>query len=249
MRRWVIILGAALAGVLLAASTARASSGPPVKPPRGPNQKRLRELLGHVADYGALPGFERFAEAVALGESSFNPDARNESALESRQAEAGLDGALGRGFYEQNPSVVDDRGAWTFGSGGWFGFLPSTALAAGGRDGPWAQAHPRAIFDPVESIVMAADYAARILRHYVSDLPAREQTWMALRRGWVRPALAADWQERNPRSIETRKRFERRLQTALGWTPAQARAFANRPVGIGTYDGPERLLDFLRSRS
>lgn len=238
-----LVLWGAVLGLLFATGTAKASG--PERPASREGQEELRSYLETLHEAGALPGFRIFAEAVARRESGFNSQAKNTSPTEAAAAARLFDGARSRGHFADNPHV-GDRSAWTFGSGGWFGFLPSTGLAQGGHEGPWQQAHPSTIFDPIESTAMAAAYAAAIIRNYFDRLPASERNWLAVRRGWRSIALIPDWREEKETSRGVRKRFLEDIRRVTGWDEATAEVFAESPAKLGTYGGAQWARDLLR---
>lgn len=237
---WIV---AVLAGLVLLPSVAGASGG--VRPPvRSAGRRKLEPLLEEVEAAGAIPGIRTFALAVALRESRFRSSAANDSASEAKAAARLLRGALSRGFFANNPTIQTDRDAWTFGSGGWFGFLPATGMAAGGKRGPFANAGPWLIFEPVPSVVMlAANISA--LMHRVRKLPPEHQNWFAVRRGWKSPRLVADYTGENETSRRVNARLVEDLARANGISEAEARAFASRRVRMGNYQGARWLLDRL----
>lgn len=205
---------------------------------------------------GALPGFAAFATAAAQTESGGNNlvgmgesqgilpanvelhSGTSWSANEADAACAGWEGARSRGFYEDNPY---DWRYWCFGSGGWFGLLPSTGLSAGGTKGVFANESPFVVFDPLPSIVMLADFVKRVVMGpSFQNLPYGEQNWLAVRRGMKGSFLIDDYNEEDDRSRGVRERFEDALVAVnispdFLWTRAE----------VGDYPGAANLLDWL----
>lgn len=214
-------------------------SRPRVEKSAPKTSKDLVRLLEPIEDAGMLPGFRAFAQAVARRESSFNNRAKNTSATEARAAARAYDRAIERGYFRGN---TNPRARWVFGSGGWFGFLPATGLAQGGTDGPFRLGSPDLVFDARSSVAMAAEYAAAIIRNYLDGVPRQHRTWLAVRRGWASPSLAADWQEKNERSRAVRQRFELDLMRCCGLRPADL------PLAtLGTYRGIGGVIRVLGS--
>lgn len=138
--------------------------------------------LAARAEPWVAPGFAAFAEAVARGESGFNNEAVNPADApyacklwENNRAKR----------YKNNP--FGERW-WCWGSGGWFGFLPATALAAPG----FHDSSPMLVFSPEASIALLADFVRRIP---LSDLPPEHRNWLAVRRFMAGNIVGFDWQE------------------------------------------------------
>lgn len=205
---------------------------------------------------GALPGFAAFATAAAQGESRgnnltglgesqgilpSNVELNSGTNLSQREADAscaGWEGARSRGFYQNN---TYDWRYWCFGSGGWFGLLPSTGLSAGGTQGPFADASPFVVFDPIPSMVMMADFVKRVVKGpSFQNLPYGEQTWLAVRRGMAASSLIGDYAEEKTRSTQVRER----LEDALVAVDIDPDFMWTRPE-VGEYPGAANLLDWL----
>lgn len=243
---------AAVGALALAASGTRRSQGraPPARLGGGLDDVWAWGMW--VESLGALPGFATFASAAARTESrGDNLKARglnlgilpsnvslNKDKDDSDAACSIWKGASGRGYYEGTP--YDSR-YWCFGSGGWFQFLPAVGLAAGGTKGPFQKASPFLVFDPIESMVMMADFAKRIIKGKAfRNLPYGEQNWLAVRRGMAATTLVQDYDESVPRSVKTRERFHAALvdigaDPDFMWTRAE----------VGDYPGAKALLDYL----
>lgn len=209
---------------------------------------------------GALPGFSAFAPAVAYTESggknlvglgidygAMPPNVKLRTGTKGADNEAKAacnlwKGAVGRGYYGDNPY---DWRYWCFGSGGWFGFLPATGLSAGGVHGPFADQSPHLVFEPLESVVMLADFVKRVIRNPVfKAMPPVHQNWLAVRRGMAASSLIDDYNEEHERSPGTRERFDRAL-AETGTDPD----FMWERAEEGDYPGATHLLDWLYDNS
>jgi hypothetical protein len=205
---------------------------------------------------GALPGFAAFATAAAQGESRGNNltglgesqgilpgnvELNSGSSLSQREADAscaGWEGARSRGFYADN---TYDWRYWCFGSGGWFGLLPSTGLSAGGTKGPFANESPFVVFDPISSVVMMADFVKRVIKgDRFQALPYGEQNWLAVRRGMKGSALISDYGE----TKDSSRRVRERLEDALVAVDIDPDFMWTRPE-VGDYPGAAALLEWL----
>jgi hypothetical protein len=241
----------ALGGRRRAGGGARAPAVPP-----GGGLDAVRTWGEWVEEAGALDGFARFATAAAYTESKGNnlvglgadlgglpanvrlKTKGSTAANEAAKACAGWKAAKKRGFYQNNPYGSN---RWCFGSGGWFAFLPSTGLSAGGTKGPYANADPFLVFYPVDSVVMMADFVARILRGgSFQNLPHGEKTWLAVRRGMAGSKLVSDYDEEYERSARVRQR----LEEALVETGTDPDFMWERPR-LGTYPGAEGIRRWL----
>ena len=201
-------VGAALGAMGGSSSSSGGSSGGGGVPPSGPEQQgyaRIREL-GVLA--GLAPAYRDFLVFCAYGESRGNnlvglgiparypPWTKTHadwlakgkpapSTAQSNEAKAARTG------YNNNKAWL--AGCWpedfyTFGSGGWFGLLPSSGLAVF-RNTALACQHPWSIFDPATSVIMAMGFIRR-LRGW-SQFKANP-TMLALRVGWGAPSKMND---------------------------------------------------------
>jgi hypothetical protein len=249
----------ALAAAAVLAFSAGRRGGPGSRAPAA-------SLTGGLADVqawgdwveatGALPGFATFATAAAKTESGGNnriglgedqgilPEnvklntGTSGAANEAKAACNLWEGAQTRGYYVNNPY---DWRYWCFGSGGWFGLLPATGLAAGGPGGPYAEASPFLVFDPIESVVMIADFAKRVIKsNGFQSLPEGERNWLAVRRGMAASSLIDDYNEDSERSAKVRERFEDAL-IAVGVSPD----FMWTRAEVGDYPGAANLREWL----
>lgn len=232
--KWLI--GAALVtGAVLLSRPAKAR--PPVL---GGGYAQIRQLGSVVEPH--IPGFSNFAVAVARRESR-----GDNLALGTHDA-----GAACRGFernaesrFAANPYPKE---AWCKGSGGWFGFIPSTALAAPGFE----NLNPDLIHDPKASVAMLADYIRRLGR-MLKRLPAAERTWLAVRRFMAGNTVGLDWTEQKvlntdtdgiPRAAKVRERFAKDLQatgTPPSWMNQRARVDDSYPGALSLWHQMEVL--------
>jgi hypothetical protein len=208
----------------------------PITPGKGTSSSaqatRIRRLGNAVEAAGTLPGFATFAVAAAFTESIWSSTAHNTSPSEVDSSCRLYHGALKRGFYAANPNPESE---WCIGSGGWFGLMPATGLAAGGPKGPFARDSPRLIFDPIPSVVMLADFVRRLVKNYGAD------SWLAVRRGMASPGLVKDGGETHKRSLGVRSRFEKALRKS-GADPS----FMFKKPDTSGYPGAAELLRRLK---
>jgi hypothetical protein len=180
-----------------------------------------------------MPGFAKFALAVAKNESRGNNLAVNNSSSEAKAACRGYDNNPGK--YGDNPY---GRGRFCFGSGGWFGFLPSTALAAPS----FRNEDPYLIFDPAASVALLADYVRRVKNGFWGKLPTSCRNWLTVRRFMASNKVGFDCDETNyDRSYKVRERFARDLKYH-GFNPN----FMYTPVTIGNWPGDWAMYQILR---
>lgn len=192
---------AALAGVALASVGDRGprSVSPDIaRPPK--SSGTLREIAETVEDKIGIPGFADFAEAVAWNESRGNPDAINDSRAEASAAARGYDENVRRYGSSGFP-----RSRYVWGSGGWFGFLPSTALA----DPAWQNADPLLVLDRVGSVVLLAAFVQRIERNWFRKIPPEHRNWWTIRRFLGSNLRGLDWREEMEGTPGRRLRFAR----------------------------------------
>ena len=218
------------AGVIGVAKVAKASS-PDVDLPEQPGGfAAIRTLGTHLEALGAPDGFTEFALIFATSESGGNnrtglglpgrfppdtsPNLKASAKLqrgESRAAERGYDRNVGKGRrYERSPFP---RSEWIFGSGGWFGLLPSSALGLEGDDMDlvWTgEVGPADVFDRWKSLVLFADYvkSVRALPAF-RNLPASEQNWYAIKRAGPGLAFVSDYRLTKKRSRQANARAEK----------------------------------------
>ena len=226
------IAGAILLGGFLASQTASAALPARTMKKATGNYKTLAVLSEGVDSY--IPGFSTFALAVARRESNGNNLALGEH--DSKAACAG---------YERNRDSLFANNPYSpayfcAGSGGWFGLMPSTALAAPGFE----NMDPRLIFDPIASVILFADYVRRV-RNSMQALPADQRNWLAVRRFMAGNTVGLDWREEKilssdddgiPRARKVRERFQKDL--AAWGIPS---SFMYKPVRINSWPGAKPL--------
>ncbi|GGH37983.1 Penicillin-insensitive murein endopeptidase [Cribrihabitans marinus] len=204
-------------------------------PPKAPatcvnaGRAELRRLASAAEAAGAPTGFAIFAEAAAWTESRWNNCAVNDSPSEAAAALRLFEGAKGRGWFPDNPYGAEEFG---IGSMGWFGGMGATMLIAGGNRGPFINAHPQLVKDPVASIVMIADFAVRVTRKY------KVRHMLDIRRGMAGLRLIGAAADNRERAQLTRARFDEGLRRAGVDDPE---AFMLRKPDISRYPGAWEL--------
>lgn len=214
---------AALLGLALVAG----GGGGSLPPGTAINKKGFQEIRQLSARAGLGQDYTNFLIFVAYGESKGNnlvglgnpalyppwtrthqkwlddgqPALSNAQRKEARAATSGYN----RSAYLHG---CWPKSGYVFGSGGWFGFLPSSALK-GYKDTALQCQHPFTIFDPVNSVVMALKFI-RGLQGWKAwrDGP---QTVLALRAGWGLPSKMDD----TAHLASKRAKYEKHLD-ALG---------------------------------
>lgn len=180
------------------------SDGGPM-PPKSDKQRQLRCALATAV---LTDDWLRFFDQTAHRESRFNTRAANRSASEAAAARRGA---------ERWPELVAASGypldAWSFGSGGWFGFLPSSALIEGKRKTfrfPLdfvREVGPNGVFDPGVGVASAIAYARGL-----TQWPNFQGSWASLNVGWGNPSRMGQ-----PDAIaESARKLEDRA-AKLGW--------------------------------
>jgi hypothetical protein len=227
--RWV--LAAAVVGLAwLAAGDAEARVP---RPKKAGGYGQIWDLARIVEQRAQMPGFAKFALAVAKNESRGNNLALNDSTSERNAACRGYDNNLSK--YGNNPY---GRDRFCFGSGGWFGFLPSTALSAPS----FRNEDPYLVFDPAASVALLADYIWRVKKGFFNKLPTSCQNWLTVRRFMASNSVGLDCDETNyDRSAVVRERFSRDLKYH-GYNPN----FMYQSVTIGDWPGDWDLYQTLR---
>jgi hypothetical protein len=188
--------------------------GGPMPAPTSGGQKRLRCAL---AVAGLDDAWLRFFEQTAHRESRFSTRAANRSTGEAaaalRVADRWRDLIATAGFPFES---------WTFGSGGWFGFLPGSALIDGSRKSfrfPLdyvREVGPNGVFQMGTSVASALAYAKGLSRW-----PNFQGSWASLNVGWGNPSKMG-----NAASIaESARKLEDRA-AKLGWP----RGWAMQPI-------------------
>ena len=188
----------------------RGESPPEADTPSSAEGRALIERLGRQG--GMTPEQVQFLVFVAAKESRFWPNVgRGDPKLRPpglRTFWADLHEAdAARKAYTRNAGLFADCGhpaeAYSFGSGGLFGFLPVYPLYHF-RQTPLRCAHPYAVFDPPFSMAAAYSFARGLSRH-----PAFDGTVVELRAGWGSLARMQDPQsyaaKRPPWSVQLRE--------------------------------------------
>lgn len=229
---WVWPL-AAFGVVYLLAKPTGASPGHTPPPEDSAGRYQLESYTALLEQY--IPGITQFSLGAALRESNWNSSSINDSPSERRKACRGFEGAKSRGFFRNNPYLDDP--SWCMGSGGWFGFLPSTGLSQGGKNGPFANAHPALVFEPSASVAMFAGFIQRVFRYHVQKLPREHQNWFAIRRAMAGNKYIYDYRREEQQSQDSAVRLVQDLMRANGWSQDEAIDFALTPIEIHDWPG------------
>ncbi len=191
----------ALVGLALLAPTARAA----FVPPQGGGYGEIWRLAKVAEQKAQMPGFAAFALAVATSESRGNNQASNTSESEAGYA-CKLYWANADTRFANNPHPASK---FCFGSGGWFGFMPATALS--GK--PFRNVDPYLVFDPAASVAFLADFVRRVVNGYWAKLPASCRNWLTIRRFMAGNKVGLDCNETNyPRSGKVQRKLAKNLQ-------------------------------------
>jgi len=176
----------------------------------------LRSVAADVLTAGGSidPGWITFLGAVAHHESGWDPAVYNGFA--DAQVPTGVrrvgkvDGPGAVSNYNRNAKHYANctwpKARYTFGSGGWYGFLPTVGLHAFIK-GPYVCLDPWSVFSPYPSTIMAIDMARRLKNNWAGF--KKQPTWKNLNRGWKAPGNMGSPQEGSDR------RFDRALR-AMG---------------------------------
>ena len=194
-----LIVGAAVLGLIV--STDKPGSG---SIGEWPDAAGLDDLEAAMDAAGLPDDWKIFLAATAYGESKWNTDvglgpndhpgrppwmrpSKASAKLQNNEARAACKA------YDKNAAKWFANSPWPparycFGSGGWFGFLPTYGLISGFKATPEliAQIDPWDVADPLVSLVMALGYARGLMRW--KQFAAGGGTWLTLRVGWGRPA-------------------------------------------------------------
>lgn len=223
MAKWWIVPLAAVGAYLL---TSPATARRPL-PPQGGGFAQIQSIASQVEQRAQIPGFTAFALGTAQRESLGNNLAVNDSPSEAAAACRGYKRNLGDPYdrYVNNPFPAE---RWCWGSGGWYGQLPSTALAAPG----FHEDDPYLVFDPVASTVLLADWIRRVKNGFFSKLPPEHRNWLTVRRFMSSNKIGLDYNEQLEKSPKVRERFAADL-AKRGIDPS----FMYKPVTIGNWPG------------
>lgn len=142
---------------------------------------RKQDLIRYLSAAGLDPAWRDFFVFVAAGESGFRTTARNDSSSEARAAARGYRKNKDRLSVCGHPAVL-----YSWGSGGWFGMLPTTAIFSLPR-GLRCHDPVTAVFDPSLSVAAAVGMARSL-----SQRPHYRGTVLSMRAGWGWPAKIGD---------------------------------------------------------
>lgn len=180
------------------------------------SRAELQRLAKATEQWAGMPGFAAFADAVARRESKWNNLAVNPG--DAKFACNGWKNQKDKKF-KDNPFGAT---YWCWGSGGWFGFIPSTALASPS----FRNANPMLVHDPAHSVVFFADFVRR-LEGMMKELPPEQRNLLAVRRAMAGLTVFYDWREEKvlksdkdgiPRARKVRERLAADL-IAAGYDP------------------------------
>lgn len=219
-------VGAVLA-ILLALGLVAGAGGGSAPAGTAINRKGMQDVKRLAAQAGLDEDYQNFLVFVAFGESRGNnlvglgdpalfppwtvthtkwvnngrPVLSDAQRNEARAATKG---------YDNSPHLHGcwPRSGYVFGSGGWFGFLPSTALSRL-RNTELRCQHPFTVFDPASSIVYAMLNIRGLQQR--GDWDRSPKNVWALRVGWGLPSAMDD----PTRLAQRRKKYENHLR-ALG---------------------------------
>lgn len=265
VKAWQALLAAlGLAAVAGASSSAQAKPAPTpqptpggsggVRPPKGSGTKRdyqavaanarkLAQILGY-SDKTAQ-WFERFAMVQSWSESRGNFAAANETASEKAAARRAYDGQL-EVYGDRFQPIADSAPAAAFfeefGSGGWFGLIPSYGLHAFTGEAAIGDVHPYDVFDPWRSTVMMAAFAERLTnRSNFRQLSPADKNAYALKRGFAAGSLI-DNVSGHPRGDISNKHVDQAV-AALGIPEGWKR----QPIPAEFYREPDSWLAIMRA--
>jgi hypothetical protein len=202
-------------------------------PRQGGSYAQIQRLGGEAEQLAGMPGFAAFALGVATRESGGDNMQSNTSASEAAAAARGYDRNRD-GIFRDNPYP---RQRFVFGSGGWFGLLPSTALSFDG----WHNADPYLVFDPTASVAMFANFVRKVVLGHFSKIPPEHRNWLTIRRFMSSNAHGLDWREELEKSPRIRERFAGDL-AKRGIDPS----FMFEPVRIEHWPGNVAIYQQLR---
>lgn len=206
---------AAMLLILAALAGGSGSSTPdvPSSTPPTPGESVAPAELDAMLSVAGLPMvWRRFLLCVAWSESRLNPLAVNDSTDEAEDALAGYLRVVDRLVGCSWPAA-----AYTFGSGGLYGFLPSTAVFQLGE--PYSPCiDPRvALFEPRVATAVAVGYA-RGLMGWAGF--RRSPSWANLLVGWNRPGGMGD-ESAISRRVTSLDERSREMGFATGWARQQ----------------------------
>lgn len=150
--------------------------------PLGKYSAKVAAVRALAAEAGLSEVWGDFFALVAFGESRGNPESINDSPKEAEAAARA---------YRRNAHRLEHCGhapqQYTFGSGGWFGFLPANAVLQLGPDHRCID--PASVFEPRKAMAMAVGFARGLMRWKRFE---RVPTWLNLRVMWGSPTEGGD---------------------------------------------------------
>lgn len=211
--------------LLASAMSPGTDTGPPGK------AGQWAELEQNARAAGMSPDWIRFLKAWAWHESKGNPRAANRRPSEAASALA---------LYDRNRDVLGacpwGPGAYGWGSGGWYGLLPVSAVWAFVGTPALCKVDPqRTVFDPWESTLEAVAFAQRSMKREEFIEP---RTWKILNRATAAPTLMDErpGSSRFERAEDADDRFMaalRALQIPAGFADQRVEPLPN---GWNAYD-------------
>jgi hypothetical protein len=169
--------------------------------PGGARRALLEHYLDTAEQISGIVGLKTFCLVASLRESNWNPNAANTTASEAAAACRGFNNAKATLFKSSPYRNEPER--WCWGSGGWFGFLPSSAL---GRSG-FYNLDPYSVKDPASSVAYITAFVHSIIKNFLTELPANQRNWLAVRRSMASLTTMRDWQENGETAKKVRTRM------------------------------------------
>jgi hypothetical protein len=201
---------------------------------------QLDALLVAAEQLSGIKHLREFGIAAAEQESKFYSTAKNTSESEATAACNLYEGALERGWFEQNPWRNEPE-RWCWGSGGWFGWLPATALSKKGLE----NLDPMSVLDPIDGVAYLAAFVEALVTGDFNKLPADQRNWLSIRRAMASLTTMFDWEEQGEKgtAAAVRERFAESL-AKTGVNPD----FMYEIVEINNYPGNVAVLEGLRGK-
>ncbi len=227
------MLAAAIVGAAWLLPTPARARTRVIVPVQSGGYAQVWELARLVEQKAQMPGFAAFALAVATSESRGNAAAVNDSPNEAARA-CTLYERNRTTRYKNNPYPAE---RFCFGSGGFYGFMPATALA--GK--PFRNLDPYLVFDPAASTAFLADFVRRVINGYWDQIPASCRTWTTVRRFMAGNKVGLDCNETKfDRSARVRDKFRKNLVERGVSTNVM-----DQIVVVGNWPGGMELYQFL----
>lgn len=201
-------------------------------------RQAVERYLRAAEEVSGIDGLTDFGLVAAASESNFFNTAKNTSSSEAEKACIG---------WERNKNTVfkgspyNDREHFCWGSGGWYGLLPSTGMKAL----PFRDDDPlRAIFDPAKSTAMFTDFVARTVKGPMKLIPEGERNWFAMSRARSSLTRLYDTDDDSPENL----RFMKRLSSSAKEAGVSLSSF-DEAVDTSNYPGPDVVYDALKDMS